>query len=104
MDESVIVKVEGHEDSRRLIEDRIKPEIEKLSRILPVQEFIIHVDLYRESGSRKKYSLKGRLMTGKGMFFAQEHAWEMDAAVRGLLTKLEREIIKEVEKSREARA
>ena len=50
--------------------------------------------------SRAKYSVKARLITEKGSFFADDHAWDITKAVRGVLQKFEAEISKKVGKSR----
>ena len=48
----------------------------------------------KESGTRIKYSIKIRLMTNRGMLHANDHAWDLAAALDGALKKLEREVSK----------
>ena len=55
---------------------------------------------HKETGKRVKYSVKGRLITEKGMFFADDHAWRLTKAVKGVLEKMEREVVKSIGKKR----
>jgi len=96
------VTISGHkkEDplSKMTIDKQVRNELPHLATFLPVQHIMIHIDRYKETGKRVKYSVKARLMTSKGSFFANDHAWDISKAIRGVLDKLEREIRKKSEK------
>lgn len=83
---------------KSVVDEEITNEVRKLSKFIPVESLIIHVDRYHETGKRAKYSVKSRLITRKGVFFAGDHAWDVTKAVRGVLEKLEREVIKKKER------
>lgn len=96
------VSVSGHhkEDplSHMIIDKQVRNELERLNRLLPVQDIQVHIDRYKETGKRVKYSIKLRLMTDKGLFFSHDHAWDLAKALSGALKKLEREVVKKKEK------
>lgn len=83
---------------KSVVDEEITNEVRKLSKFIPVESLILHVDRYHETGKRVKYSVKARLITRKGVFFAGDHAWDVTKAVRGVLQKLEREVIKKKER------
>ena len=85
---------------RSVVDEEIQNELSKLSKIEEAEHLIIHVDKYKESGSRKKYSVKARLITKHGIYFADDHAWDITKAIRGMLSKIEREMIKKKGKQR----
>lgn len=96
--EGVYVRISGlqEEDNfiKSVVDEEIRNEVRKLGKFFPVRQMVIHVDRYHETGRRIKYSVKARMMTGRGMFFADDHAWDVTKAVRGVLQKFEREILK----------
>jgi CBS domain-containing protein len=98
----VYVTVSGlqEEDSfiKTVVDEEVTNEVRKLGKFLNIDSLILHVDKYHESGNRVKYSIKGRLITNRGMFFAGDFAWDVTKAVRGVLQKLEKEAIKKKEK------
>jgi CBS domain-containing protein len=79
---------------RSVIDEQIRNEIKKLGKLLPIEGMLLHIDRYRERGKRVKYSVKGKLVTEKGLFFARDHSWDLTRAVRGVLAKTEKEILK----------
>lgn len=83
---------------KSVIDEQIRNEIRKLGKFIPIDYMVLHIDRYKETGKRRKYSVKGRLITEKGMFFADDHAWDVTQAIRGVLAKLEREVLKKKEK------
>ena len=83
---------------KTVVDEEVTNEIRKINKFMPVDSFVLHVDKHHERGKRVKYSVKGRLMTSRGIFFAGDFAWDVTKAVRGVLQKLEREIIKKKER------
>jgi predicted transcriptional regulator len=100
--EGVYVRISGLQKEdvfiKSVVDEEIRNEIRKLGKFLTINYMVLHVDRYRKTGKRIKYSVKGRLITEKGYFFADDHAWDITKAVRGVLQKLEKEAIKLKEK------
>lgn len=98
----VYVTVTGlqYEDNfiKRVVDEEVTNEIRKIGKFMEIDSMILHVDRYHEMGKRIKYSVKGRLITRRGMFFAGDFAWDVTKAVRGVLQKLEREVLKKKER------
>ncbi len=101
--QGIYVRVSGlqREDTfiKQVVDEEIRHEIQKLARFFPIDHMVMHVDRYHQTGRRVKYSVRASLITERGMFFAREHDWDITKAVRGILQKLEREIIKKKEKA-----
>jgi ribosome-associated translation inhibitor RaiA len=83
---------------KSVVDEEIRNETRKLGRIFPINQVLMHVDRYHKAGKRVKYSIKAKIITGGGMFFAHDHAWDITKAAKGILQKLEREMIKKKEK------
>ena len=98
----VHVTISGIKDEdafiKSVIDEEVRNEMSKLCRFLPIDYMVLHVDHYHTSGRREKYSVKGRLITEDGMFFADDHDWDITKAVRGVLQKMEKEVIRRKEK------
>lgn len=98
----VYVTISGIKDEdsflKSVIDEEIMGLLKKLGKILKIEELILHIHKHHETGHRVKYSVKSRMMTEKGMFFSHDHAWDITKAVRGVLNKLEREVIIKKEK------
>jgi|GEM_PF-659677 len=103
----VRVTVSGMQDEdafiKTVVDEQLRNEVRKLGKSVPIEYMVLHVDKYEEDGKRIKYSVKGRLITQKGDFFAGDHAWDVTKAVRGVLQKFEAEVSKKFEKSRQFR-
>ena len=85
---------------RNVIYDEIASEMRKLNKITPIINLALHVDRYHEEGKRVKYSIRARLFTRKGSFFAQSHEWDITKAMRELLARFETEIIRKKERAK----
>lgn len=85
--------------TKSLLYKEIEATLRKINKIYPVNYFVAHLDKYNESGKRVKYSIKARLATGKGFFFAHDHDWDITKAMKGVLAHLEEEVIKRKEKA-----
>lgn len=103
--EGVKVTVSGiHEEDgfiRSIVYGEIEQEISKLGRMVPISQFVMHVRKYHKDGKRVKYSVQARLLTEDGDFFADDYAWDLTKATKGVLGKMEREVIKKEEKIHE---
>lgn len=98
----VYVTISGLQDEdnfiKTVVDEEITNEVRKLAKFIVIDSLILHVDKYHERGKRSKYSVKGRLVTRRGIFSAGDFAWDITKAVRGVLQKLEREVIKKKER------
>ncbi len=98
----VYVTISGLQDEdnfiKTVVDEEITNEVRKLAKFITIDSLILHVDKYHERGKRSKYSIKGRLVTRRGIFFAGDFAWDVTKAIRGVLQKLEREVIKKKER------
>jgi predicted transcriptional regulator len=98
--ETVYVRVSGlsEEDSfiKMKIDEMINTFLDKMLKILPVNYIAIHVDRYsyKKDGNRMKYSVHGRLVTGKGMFYANDYEWDATKAMKRFIDRLETEVYK----------
>jgi len=100
--EGVYITISGiqKEDGfiKSVVDEEITHEIKKLAKILPIQYLAVNVNKHEKDGKRVKYSIKSRLVTQKGAFFAHDFAWDITKAIRGMLHKLEKEMIKKTGK------
>jgi len=102
--EGVYVSVMGIKDEdvflKSLVDKEIERFVQKAGRMIPsIDHVVVHIDRYKEAGTRSKYSVKARVITGKGIFFADSDEWDLTKAVGEVLDTLEREIVKRKEKS-----
>ncbi|HLD42017.1 MAG TPA: hypothetical protein VJB06_03195, partial [archaeon] len=52
---------------------------------------------------RVSYNVKGKLVSNKGAFFADDTSWDLTKSTQSVLKKLEREAMKKVSKERDRR-
>jgi CBS domain-containing protein/ribosome-associated translation inhibitor RaiA len=92
----------GKEDEflTSIVNEEIENRLNKLEKIIPIKYLAMHYDKHEKGGERIKYSVKARLITEKGSFFAQDFAWDLTKTTKEVLRKLEREVTKGVEKHR----
>jgi len=104
----VYVRLTGIADEsdfiKSVINDEVTAEIRKLGSMLSIDYLVMHVDTYRRAGRRREYSVKARLVTDRGMFFAGDIAWDITKAVSGTLAKLEREVLKKKGRAKNERS
>lgn len=101
---TVYVRVSGLQEEdkfiKSVIDDMINNSLEKLLKVIPVNYLSINVEKHRESGRRTKYSVQGRLVTGKGKFYASDYEWDVTKAMKSFLEKIEKGVRKTLEKKR----
>lgn len=102
--EGVRVTVSGiqEEDNfvKSIVDEEIEHTVKKLGKIMPLSYFVMHIRKYHKTGRRVKYSVHARLITGKGDFFAEDHEWDLTKATKGVLAKIEKEVLKKDEKTK----
>ena len=96
--EGIHIRVSGlrEEDvfTRDGVYDEMVGTMKKLMSMLTISDFTLNVKKYHETGDRKKYSVKIRLITDKGDFHADDCEWSIFRAVKKTLEKLEREVFR----------
>lgn len=102
--ESVYTRVSGLDEEDEFVRSKIYEMVggllKKLSKVVPLRYMAIHAETRREGGRRTMYSIKGRLVTEKWNFYADEEGWEPTKTVKGLLEKIERSVRKRIGKQR----
>jgi len=98
----IYVRISGIQEEdvyiKGLIDSEITNEVKKLAKIIRIKCLVLHVSASKSSGHRKKYSVKGKLITEKGYFFANDEDWDLTKTVRSVMNKFERETMKAVGK------
>ncbi len=96
--EGVLVQLSGiqPEDDymKAIVDEQIVKAVQKWGKFVPIKHIAIHIDRYQTEGKRTKYSIKARIIGHKGMWFADDHDWDITKAMRGVLTKLEKGLLK----------
>lgn len=97
------VNVSGIQDEDSFTKDMVNREImnsvQKLSRFSLLDELKIYVKKFKENkDGRVKYSVKAELTTNYGFFYSDHFSWDLFISVKAVLTRLERELIKQKEK------
>ena len=100
--EGVHIRVSGLQEEDVFTRDGVYKEIVKtLKKVLAmarVSDLTLNVKKYHEEGSRKKYSVRIRLITDDGDFNSDDYEWDIFKAVKKTLEKLEREFFKKKSK------
>ncbi|MBU0898585.1 MAG: CBS domain-containing protein [Nanoarchaeota archaeon] len=99
----VLVTLSGIKDEdpfiKSVVDEEVSNSVKKLNKIIRIEHLIVHIDKHHKTGDRVKYSVKARLMTEKGMFFANDFAWDLTKAIGGMIHKVEKEMIKKKSKN-----
>ncbi len=99
--EEVYVQINGVEGGPEVYDqmyDRIQPFLEKINKVLKPLVLNIQVVSHRKEGTQRKYTLRLRLSTNQGMFYANESDWNMMRALDNSLDSLKKRIFQEKEK------
>ncbi len=71
------------------VERMVRDTLQRLSEVYKPISFFVHVKKYERGGSRRKYSVRVRLRTNKGMFISKSSKWDIRDAVGEALDRLE---------------
>jgi CBS-domain-containing membrane protein len=100
--EGVFVTISGMQEEdgfiKSVVDEEVSNEVKKLAKIVPIQYLAINVKKHKKDGKRIKYSIKARLITYKGAYFAHDFSWDITKAIRGMLHRLEKEMTRKEEK------
>lgn len=101
----IYVQVTGQQKEdifiRSVVDEELRNEIQKLAKTLPIEYMTLHIDRHNPEGKRVKYTVKAKIVTEKGVFYAHAHAWDLTKAIHELLDRFERDIYRKKEKSRD---
>jgi len=99
--EGPYVRISGVQEEDEFIKQMVYSEIRrvlsKVDKKAHIKYLVMNIDRHHddfESGKRVKYSAKVRLITAAGDFYAKDHAWDLPAAAKGALKRLEKELMK----------
>lgn len=100
--EQLFVEISGLEgepsETYDLIYDTIQKEIKRIAQFVTPTTLSLHVQKYKPDGDRWKYSLRLRLATAHGMYYASHFDWDLHLALKELLETLYKRIVKEKER------
>lgn len=107
-EEGLYVQISGVQDlegmSAEHLHDHIQEAGQKVARVHGGVEFLyLHVKRYEEDGSQAKWSLRTRLMTPAGPYFAKGHGYGLLETVDDVMDRLERQVKKDISKTRDQR-
>ncbi len=106
----VYVNLSGIQDEdsflQNLVNSEIRGSIRKLAKIIHIHFMSFNVKRRAnptegaKTKGRVSYNVKGKLVSNKGAFFADDTSWDLTKSTQSVLKKLEREAMKKVEKLR----
>ncbi len=90
--------LKGHPEVYDQIYDVTQRTLSKVNRVLDPLVLNIHAVSHQEEGTRAKYSMRLRLSTDYGMYYAKKVDWNMMKALDEALDSLEKRIFEDKEK------
>ncbi len=99
--DQVFVQISGLKERHDIYDDMydtIKRHLKKVNKVLTPLVLNIHVVAHQEAGTQSKYSLRLRLSTDYGLYYAKEVSWNVLEALDKALDSLEKRIFKDNEK------
>lgn len=103
-DENIFIS--GLEDDDKEYYDDIKAECKKalntLKKSFPVRSLSVHIKRYDTEGSRRKYSIRARLLTDR-LVTVSTYEWGLSSAIKWLFKELNRVMEKEKTKGMDKR-
>ncbi|MFW6040746.1 MAG: CBS domain-containing protein [Thermoplasmatota archaeon] len=102
--EQVYVQITGLEEDPDIYEgmyELIQNYLQKINNVIKPLVLNVHVVTHRKKGHEKKYSIRLRLNTDHGMFYAKKFDWNIMRALDDGLSSLKRTIFEGIEKNRD---
>ncbi|MCJ2669971.1 MAG: CBS domain-containing protein [Thermoplasmata archaeon] len=90
--EEVFVQITGLEEEPEIYDamyERIQKTIDKTGEILSPKILNIHVAQHHSKGDTSKYTMRARLATDRGLFYARHFDWNIHKALDGLMDQIE---------------
>lgn len=97
----VFVQISGLKERHDIYDqmyDNIQRHLKKVNKVLTPLVLNVHVVAHQEEGTQSKYSLRLRLSTDYGMYYAKEVEWNVIEALDEALDSLEKRIFQDKEK------
>ena len=109
--EGIYVNMSGIHDEdvflQNLVNSEIRSAIRKLAKIIHMHYMAFNVKKRAnpsegaKTKGRVSYTVRGKLVSNKGAFFADDTSWDLTKSTQSVLKKLEREVIKKVGRERD---
>lgn len=99
--DQVYVQITGLEERTGLYDqmyDLIQNYLNKMNQVLKPLVFNVHVVSHQTEGEQSKYSIRLRLSTDYGMFYAKEFDWNIMSALDQALDSIKRRVFENKEK------
>ncbi len=104
--DQVYVQISGLEEGPEIYEqmyDLIQSYLKKINKVLKPLVLNVHVVTHQKEGNQRKYSVRLRLSTDFGMFYAKKFDWNMMSALDEALGSLKKRIFQDKEKRVDSR-
>jgi len=97
----LFVQISGLDEQPHVYDEMhstIQKAMRKVGRFVTPRVLNLHVHMYKAEGDRNKWSLRLRLYTDQGMYYAKHFDWDLMMALDGLLEQVEQRIQKNKER------
>lgn len=104
--EEVFVQITGLEEEPEIYDamyERIQKTIDRIGNILTPKILNIHVAQHHSKGDTSKYTMRARLATDRGLFYARHFDWNIHKTLDGLMDQIEDFVKEDKEKRLDAR-
>ncbi len=104
--DQVYVQITGLEERPEIYEqmyDIIQNYLQKVNKVLKPLVLNVHIVSHQTSGEQSKYSVRLRLSTDYGMFYAKKFDWNMMSALDQALESIRKKVFKDKEKKLDQR-
>lgn len=104
--EEVLVQITGLEEEPEVYDvmyERIQKTMDKIGGILTPKILNIHIAQHHARGDTSKYTMRARLTTDKGLFYARHFDWNVHKTLDGLMDQIEDFVKEDKERRLDAR-
>lgn len=104
--EEVLVQITGLEEEPEVYDvmyGRIQKTMDKIGSILTPKILNIHIAQHHAKGDTSKYTMRARLTTDKGLFYARHFDWNVHKTLDGLMDQIEDFVREDKERRLDAR-
>ncbi|MFQ5909454.1 MAG: HPP family protein [Thermoplasmata archaeon] len=104
--EEVFVQITGLEEEPEVYDvmhERIQKSIDRIGHILTPKILNIHVAQHHSKGDTSKYTMRARLATNRGLFYARHFDWNIHKTLDGLMDQVEDFVKEDKERRLDAR-
>lgn len=104
--EDVFVQITGLEEEPDVYDtmyERIQKTIDRIGQILTPKILNLHVAQHHARGDTSKYTMRARLATDRGLFYARHFDWNIHRTLDGLMDQLEDFVKEDKERRLDAR-